>query len=225
MKHGQKADARPQMSPIGSDREQGLGNGAEQESIEQALILPAQRSEGLGNGEHHMTIRHGEQLLRPFRQPAIPRGRLALGVTAIATGNGELSITCRNRHCPKCQTGARNRWRAERSKELLPIRYVQVVFTLPHQLAPLTYQNKRLLYRLLLQASAATLLEVAPLPNTSAHTSAFSACSTPGDRTCSRTLTHDAWHYHLLPFQRITAADFLDSPRVALVCLSEEAAR
>jgi len=72
--------------------------------------------------------------------------------------------SCRNRHCPKCQTGARNRWLAERSKELLPVRYVHVVFTLPHQLAPLAYQNKRLLYRLLFQASAATLLEVAADP-------------------------------------------------------------
>lgn len=72
--------------------------------------------------------------------------------------------SCRNRHCPKCQTGARNRWLAERSQEVLPVRYVHVVFTLPHQLAPLAYQNKRLLYRLLFQASAATLLEVAADP-------------------------------------------------------------
>ncbi len=72
--------------------------------------------------------------------------------------------SCRNRHCPKCQTGARNRWLAERSKELLPVRYVHVVFTLPHQLAPVAYQNKRLVYRLLFQASAATLLEVAAGP-------------------------------------------------------------
>jgi hypothetical protein len=72
--------------------------------------------------------------------------------------------SCRNRHCPKCQTGTRNRWLAERSKELLPVRYLHVVFTLPHQLAPLAYQNKRLLYRLLFHASAATLLEVAATP-------------------------------------------------------------
>jgi len=72
--------------------------------------------------------------------------------------------SCRNRHCPKCQTGARNRWLAERSKELLPVRYVHVVFTLPHQLASLAYQNKRLVYRLLFRASAATLLEVAADP-------------------------------------------------------------
>ena len=72
--------------------------------------------------------------------------------------------SCRNRHCPKCQTGARDRWLAERSKELLPVPYVHVVFTLPHQLAPLAYQNKRLLYSLLFHASAATLLEVAASP-------------------------------------------------------------
>lgn len=72
--------------------------------------------------------------------------------------------SCRNRHCPKCQTGARNRWLAERSKELLPVRYVHAVFTLPHQLAPLAYQNKRLVYRLLFRASAAALLEVAADP-------------------------------------------------------------
>jgi len=72
--------------------------------------------------------------------------------------------SCRNRHCPKCQTGVRDRWLAERTKELLPVRYVHVVFTLPHQLAPLAYQNKRILYRLLFHASAATLLEVAADP-------------------------------------------------------------
>jgi len=52
VKHGKKANARPQMSLIGSDREQRLGNGAKQESIEPALILQAQVSEGLRNGEH-----------------------------------------------------------------------------------------------------------------------------------------------------------------------------
>ena len=72
--------------------------------------------------------------------------------------------SCRNRHCPKCQTSARDRWLSERTKELLPVRYCHVVFTLPHQLAPLAYQNKRILYHLLFRASAATLLEVAADP-------------------------------------------------------------
>jgi predicted RNA-binding Zn-ribbon protein involved in translation (DUF1610 family) len=69
--------------------------------------------------------------------------------------------SCRNRHCPKCQTAARDRWIAARQKELLPTRYVHVVFTLPAQLARLAQQNKKLIYGLLLRASAETLLEVA----------------------------------------------------------------
>src|SRR5215475_13712524 len=69
--------------------------------------------------------------------------------------------SCRNRHCPKCQANARDRWLEARGKELLPTRYAHVVFTLHHELAPLALQNKKLLYHLLLQTSAATLLEVA----------------------------------------------------------------
>src|SRR3974390_71976 len=72
--------------------------------------------------------------------------------------------SCRNRHCPKCQTAARDRWIAGRQKELLPTRYVHVVFTLPAPLAPLTLQNKKFIYGLLLRASAETLLEVARDP-------------------------------------------------------------
>jgi len=72
--------------------------------------------------------------------------------------------SCRNRHCPKCQAGARDRWLAKRQQELLPTRYVHVVFTLPSRLAPLALQNKKVLYNLLFRASAETLLEVARDP-------------------------------------------------------------
>jgi hypothetical protein len=72
--------------------------------------------------------------------------------------------SCRNRHCPKCQTNARDRWLQARRQELLPTRYVHVVFTLPHELAPLALQNKKILYHLLLQTSAETLLQVARDP-------------------------------------------------------------
>jgi hypothetical protein len=72
--------------------------------------------------------------------------------------------SCRNRHCPKCQTGARERWLEARRRELLPSRYVHVVFTLPPQLAPLALQNKKVIYGLLLRASAETLLQVARDP-------------------------------------------------------------
>lgn len=72
--------------------------------------------------------------------------------------------SCRNRHCPKCQTGARERWIAARRRELLPVPYVHLVFTLPPQLAALALQNKKFIYDLLLRASAETLLEVAHNP-------------------------------------------------------------
>jgi hypothetical protein len=72
--------------------------------------------------------------------------------------------SCRNRHCPKCQTNARDKWLAERSKELLPVSYVHVVFTLPHELSWLALQNKKVVYDLLFRTSAATLLEVAADP-------------------------------------------------------------
>jgi hypothetical protein len=72
--------------------------------------------------------------------------------------------SCRNRHCPKCQTAARERWIQARRRELLPTRYVHVVFTLPRLLAPLTLRNKKLIYGLLLRTSAETLLEVARDP-------------------------------------------------------------
>jgi len=72
--------------------------------------------------------------------------------------------SCRNRHCPKCQCAARDKWIAARHNELLPVNYVHVVFTLPHQLSPLALQNKQVLYDLLFRASAETLLEVAVDP-------------------------------------------------------------
>jgi hypothetical protein len=80
---------------------------------------------------------------------------------------GEQTISfnsCRNRHCPKCQANARDRWLAARRRDLLPTRYVHVVFTLPHQLAPLALQNKAEIYGLLFRASAETLLQVAADP-------------------------------------------------------------
>ena len=72
--------------------------------------------------------------------------------------------SCRNRHCPKCQTNARNRWLAARQRELLPAGYYHLVFSVPHTLVPLMWQNKRVLFQLLFETSAATLLEVAADP-------------------------------------------------------------
>jgi Putative transposase/Transposase zinc-binding domain len=72
--------------------------------------------------------------------------------------------SCRNRHCGKCQTNARDKWLVDREQELLDVPYVHVVFTLPHQLSQLALANKRALYDLLFRASATTLLEIAADP-------------------------------------------------------------
>jgi len=72
--------------------------------------------------------------------------------------------SCRNRHCPKCQTGARDQWLANRQQELLTVGYYHLVFSVPHALVPLMWQNKRSLFSLLFEASAATLLDIAADP-------------------------------------------------------------
>ena len=72
--------------------------------------------------------------------------------------------SCRNRHCPKCLTHARDRWLADREKELLNVGYFHVVFTLPEELSELTLRNQKVIYQLLFRTSAASLLEVAADP-------------------------------------------------------------
>ena len=67
--------------------------------------------------------------------------------------------SCRNRHCPKCQTRAKERWLAQRRAELLPVPYFHIVFTLPHELNALAQGNPRALYAMLCAAAAETLLE------------------------------------------------------------------
>jgi predicted RNA-binding Zn-ribbon protein involved in translation (DUF1610 family) len=72
--------------------------------------------------------------------------------------------SCRNRHCPKCQANARHRWLEARRADLLPTRYVHVVFTLPHELAPLALLNQKVVYTLLFRLSAETLMDFARHP-------------------------------------------------------------
>jgi hypothetical protein len=72
--------------------------------------------------------------------------------------------SCRNRHCPKCQSLAKARWLAARQAELLEVTYFHLVFTLPERLAPLALQNARLLYNLLFRAASQTLLRIAADP-------------------------------------------------------------
>jgi predicted Zn-ribbon and HTH transcriptional regulator len=67
--------------------------------------------------------------------------------------------SCRNRHCPKCQSLAKARWLEDRQAELLPVGYFHMVFTLPHELNPLALSNQKVLCGLLFKAVSETLLE------------------------------------------------------------------
>ena len=69
--------------------------------------------------------------------------------------------SCRNRHCPKCQSLEKERWLEARKKDLLPISYFHLVFTLPAGLRPLALRNQKVVYRLLFQAASETLLQLA----------------------------------------------------------------
>ena len=75
-----------------------------------------------------------------------------------------MPITCRNRHCPKCQSAAARDWLAAREADLLPVPYYHVVFTLPAAIADIAYQNKTVMYDLLFKASAETLVTIAADP-------------------------------------------------------------
>ena len=72
--------------------------------------------------------------------------------------------SCRNRHCPKCQGAAARDWLAARQAELLPVEYYHVVFTLPGPIADIAYQNKAVIYAILLKAAAETLIAIAADP-------------------------------------------------------------
>jgi Putative transposase/Transposase zinc-binding domain len=69
--------------------------------------------------------------------------------------------SCRNRHCPKCQSSAAQRWLDARQADLLPVEYYHVVFTLPAPIADIAYQNKAALYGLLFDVAAEVLQTIA----------------------------------------------------------------
>src|SRR5436190_1649414 len=72
--------------------------------------------------------------------------------------------SCRNRHCPKCQAQARQRWLRARQREVLPTNYFHVVFSVPHELNVFALENPRAFYDLLFRASTAAALEMAANP-------------------------------------------------------------
>ena len=72
--------------------------------------------------------------------------------------------SCRNRHCPKCQSTAAKEWLAAREADLLPVPYFHVVFTLPAAIANIAYQNKAAIYDILFTTSAETMTTIAADP-------------------------------------------------------------
>jgi len=72
--------------------------------------------------------------------------------------------SCRNRHCPKCQASAAKRWLQDRQADLLPVDYYHVVFTLPAPISAIAYYNKAVIYRLLFEVAAETLITIAADP-------------------------------------------------------------
>ena len=72
--------------------------------------------------------------------------------------------SCRNRHCPKCQSLARAQWIEDRQSELLDTQYFHVVFTLPEEIAAIAYQNKKVVYDILFRATSETLGTIAADP-------------------------------------------------------------
>jgi hypothetical protein len=72
--------------------------------------------------------------------------------------------SCRNRHCPKCQSLVRAQWLEDRHADLIPVDYFHVVFTLPEEIAAIAYQNKAVVYDILFHATAETLRTIAADP-------------------------------------------------------------
>ena len=76
-------------------------------------------------------------------------------------GNVRVSYnSCRNRHCPKCQTLAKERWLEKRKEDLLPVGYFHVVFTIPEELNYITLTNQKEMYSILFKSVSETLIEL-----------------------------------------------------------------
>ena len=131
------------------------GEGAER--AQRGELADIVRAHGAAYQRVHPLCRAQRRALRAI---ATCRTAVLGGHRAVCTACGTERITynsCRNRHCPKCQRVATERWLAARRREVLPIPYFHVVFTLPHALNPLAQSHPRLIYRLLFQAVASTL--------------------------------------------------------------------
>lgn len=117
--------------------------------------------------------RYGKEYLEKHKQPAyvlkaigaIEKCRTASlgGHTDKCDRCGHTRISynsCRNRHCPKCQSLAREKWIMERKKELLPVKYFHIVLTVPEELNRIALQNKKIVYDILFKAGSETLIKL-----------------------------------------------------------------
>lgn len=128
---------------------------------------------------------HGDQLLGlSLQQKRAVRSITSCRTAALGghvqacdnCGHAEIRYnSCRDRHCPKCQSLDKARWVEARRKDVLPVEYHHVVFTIPQELHPLFLANPRVTYNLLFSAAAQTLSEVAANPKNLGATIGFTA--------------------------------------------------
>jgi hypothetical protein len=107
-------------------------------------------------------------------------------------GHQEISYnSCRNMHCPKCQAAARARWLEARQRELLPVEYFHLVFTIPEEFRLIALQNKKTVYGILFRAAAETLSQVARDPkHLGAEIGFFGILHTWGQNLCHHPHVH-----------------------------------
>ena len=177
-------------NPLGHDGGVGAGHGAPLASTAEAVTRPPFevadiiRQYGTRFIEAQRTWLTAQHL-RVLRAIAHCR-TAALGGhldRCAACGHRAISFnSCRNRHCPKCLTHARNQWLAERERELLPVGYAHVVFTLPHALAGSRCRTNASSMTCFSRPAPPHCSRSRVRPSTSVPRSAFSASSTPGAR-------------------------------------------
>ena len=118
-----------------------------------------------GRGRGHVSLDQSKVMSAIERCRTAALGGHVARCENAACGHTEIAYnSCRNRHCPKCQAAASRQWLADREAELLPVPYFHVVYTLPSELRDIAYQNKRVIYNLLMKAAAETTLAIAADP-------------------------------------------------------------
>jgi len=111
---------------------------------------------------HPMPLQH----LRAMRAIEVCR-TATLGGHRYEYSCGHVDISynsCRNRHCPKCQTLQKEKWIEARCEDLLPVQYFHVVFTIPSELNPLVIMNQKVMYNILFRAASETIIELSNNP-------------------------------------------------------------